>query len=41
MAAIQNPDHSIFISAVSGMEIAINKRLGKLEAPEGLLLEIP
>jgi len=41
MAAIQNPDYSIFISAVSGMEIAIKKRLGKLEALEGLLLEIP
>lgn len=37
---IQNPDHWVFVSAISGMEIAIKKSLGKLDAPEDLEHEI-
>ncbi|HEY5793297.1 MAG TPA: type II toxin-antitoxin system VapC family toxin, partial [Chthoniobacterales bacterium] len=39
-AAIQNPERSVFVSAVTAVEIAIKRRLGKLEAPEGLDAEI-
>ncbi|MGC9453089.1 MAG: type II toxin-antitoxin system VapC family toxin [Oceanipulchritudo sp.] len=38
--AIHNPDHAVFVSAVSGVEIAIKAGLGKLEVPDGLADEI-
>jgi PIN domain nuclease of toxin-antitoxin system len=38
--AIQDPRHSVFVSAVSAAEIAIKKSLGKLDAPTGLGVEI-
>jgi PIN domain nuclease of toxin-antitoxin system len=37
---LQNPNRTIFVSAVSGVEIAIKQRLGKLEAPKQLGQEI-
>lgn len=40
-AAIQNPDHSVFVSAVTAVEIAIKRSLGKLIAPDQLFEEIP
>jgi len=33
---IRNPDRAVFVSAVSAVEIAIKRALGKLEAPLGL-----
>jgi len=36
VAAIQNPAHAVFVSAVSRVEITIKQSLGKLQAPEGL-----
>ena len=39
-AAIQDPRHSVFVSAVSGVEIAIKRGLGKLTAPHDLGVEI-
>lgn len=38
--AIRHPHHSVFVSAVTGVEIAIKQRLGKLDAPENLEEEI-
>lgn len=38
--AIHNPDHGVFVSAVSAVEIAIKSALGKLEVPETLSSEI-
>jgi len=40
LAAIQDPNHTVFISAVSSVEISIKQALGKLEAPDGLGAEI-
>jgi len=40
-AAIQNPNHTIYVSAVTGVEISIKRALGKLDAPAGLSAEIP
>jgi PIN domain nuclease of toxin-antitoxin system len=40
VAAIQNPAHAVFVSAVSSVEITIKQSLGKLQAPEGLEAEI-
>jgi PIN domain nuclease of toxin-antitoxin system len=37
---IQNPNRSIYVSAVTAVEIAIKKKLGKLDAPDGLAEEI-
>ena len=39
-AAIRNPDHAVFVSAVTSVEISIKRALGKLEAPDGLESEI-
>lgn len=47
--AIQNPNHTVFVSAVTSVEIAIKRALGKLEAPAHLghhitsrgLIELP
>ncbi len=39
-AAIRNPAHTVFVSAVSSVEIAIKRRLGKLEAPATLDAEL-
>ena len=36
---ITDPNHSVFLSAVSGVEISIKRALGKLEAPAGLAEE--
>ena len=36
---IQNPERSIFLSAVSSVEIAIKRSIGKLKAPSNLLEE--
>ena len=36
MEAIKQPDNNVIVSIVSAWEIAIKKRLGKLEAPENL-----
>jgi PIN domain nuclease of toxin-antitoxin system len=38
--AICHPNHSVFVSAVSAVEISIKKRLGKLVAPDSLEQEI-
>jgi PIN domain nuclease of toxin-antitoxin system len=38
---LENPDTMVFVSAVSAVEIAIKRSLGKLDAPEGLAAEIP
>lgn len=38
--AIQHPDHTVFVSAVTSVEIAIKRALGKLEAPKHLAREI-
>jgi PIN domain nuclease of toxin-antitoxin system len=38
--AIQNPDHTVYVSAVSAVEISIKTALGKLEAPAELSREI-
>ena len=35
-AAIALPANQVFVSAVTGWEIAIKRALGKLEAPDGL-----
>jgi len=40
MTAIRNPDHAVFVSAVSSVEISIKQALGKLEVPAGLETEI-
>jgi PIN domain nuclease of toxin-antitoxin system len=37
---IQNPNKSVYVSAVTAVEIAIKKKLGKLDAPDGLVTEI-
>lgn len=37
---IQDPKYSVFVSAVSSVEISIKQALGKLEAPPGLEKEI-
>lgn len=34
--AIGNPDNVVFVSAVSGFEIATKKKAGKLDAPDDL-----
>ena len=39
-AAIQSPNNTIFVSAVTSVEIAIKRSLGKLKAPPGLSAEI-
>ena len=39
-AVIQNPDRSIYVSAVTAVEIAIKTGIGKLEAPGNLREEI-
>ena len=36
---IADPNHTVFLSAVSGVEISIKRALGKLEAPSGLAAE--
>jgi len=38
--AIRNPRNTVFVSAVTGVEIAIKVALGKLEAPDDLEDEI-
>jgi PIN domain nuclease of toxin-antitoxin system len=38
--AIRTPRHSVFVSAVTAVEIAIKKQLGKLEAPDTLGSEL-
>jgi len=38
--AIRHPHHSVFVSAVTAVEISIKKGLGKLAAPENLEEEI-
>ncbi len=38
--AIRQPDHTVFVSAVTAVEIAIKRSLGKLTAPEQLANEI-
>lgn len=38
--AIQHPDHTVFVSAVTAVEIAVKRALGKLEAPGHLTQEI-
>lgn len=35
--AIQNPSHAVFVSAVTGIEIAIKVGLGKLQVPDQLM----
>ncbi|MFZ4599172.1 MAG: type II toxin-antitoxin system VapC family toxin [Terrimicrobiaceae bacterium] len=40
-AVIQNPDRTVYVSAVTSVEIAIKTTIGKLEAPESLWSEIP
>ncbi len=40
-AAIQDADHTVYVSAVTSVEIAIKSALGKLEAPLNLSHEIP
>lgn len=37
---IQNPKKSVYVSAVTAVEIAIKKKLGKVDAPDGLAAEI-
>jgi PIN domain nuclease of toxin-antitoxin system len=37
---IQNPNKSVYVSAVTAVEIAIKKKLRKLDAPDGLGAEI-
>lgn len=37
---IQSPANAVFVSAISGAEIAIKKAMGKLEAPRNLMSEI-
>jgi PIN domain nuclease of toxin-antitoxin system len=37
---IKNPHKSVYVSAVTAVEIAIKKKLGKLDAPDGLAAEI-
>lgn len=39
-SAIQNPNHSVFVSAVTAVEIAIKRSLGKLSTPDHLICEI-
>lgn len=38
--AIRHPHYSVFVSAVTAVEISIKKGLGKLDAPENLEEEI-
>lgn len=38
--AIRDPRHTVYVSAVSSVEIAIKQALGKLEVPAGLEDEI-
>lgn len=38
--AIQNPDHTVYVSAVSAVAISIKTALGKLEVPAELSREI-
>lgn len=38
--AISNPDNLVFVSAASAWEIAIQKSLGKLDAPDDLETQI-
>ncbi|MEX1045076.1 MAG: type II toxin-antitoxin system VapC family toxin [Chthoniobacterales bacterium] len=38
--AIENPDHTVYVSAVTAVEISIKAALGKLEAPAELSREI-
>ncbi len=40
-AAIQNPDRTVFVSAVTSVEISIKRALGKLDTPADLSAEIP
>jgi PIN domain nuclease of toxin-antitoxin system len=37
---IRNPDRTVFVSAVTAVEISIKRALGKLDAPDSLLAEI-
>ena len=37
---LRNPNTAVYVSAVSAVEISIKKKLGKLEAPDGLADEI-
>ncbi len=39
-AAIRDPRHAVFVSAVTSVEIAIKRSLGKLDAPGDLAGEI-
>lgn len=38
--AIADPSHQVFVSAVSGWEIAIKKAKGRLTAPDGLAVVV-
>jgi PIN domain nuclease of toxin-antitoxin system len=40
IAVIQNPAHSVFVSAVSSVEITLKQSIGKLVVPTGLEAEI-
>ena len=40
LAVIQNPDRTVYVSAVTAVEIAIKTSLGKLQSPEHLWNEI-
>ena len=40
VGVIRDPRHAVFVSAVTGVEIAIMRRLGKLDAPDDLEQEI-
>jgi len=37
---IQNPDRTVYVSAVTAVEIAIKTAIGKLESPESLWKEL-
>jgi len=41
ISIIENPDHVVYVSAISAVEIAIKRTLGKLVAPDHLAAEIP
>jgi PIN domain nuclease of toxin-antitoxin system len=37
---LRNPNKTVYVSSVTAVEISIKKKLGKLDAPEGLADEI-
>lgn len=41
ISTIENPHHVVYVSAISAVEIAIKRTLGKLSAPDHLASEIP